>query len=91
MKFIAKANPSVGATPKVQSQILEPQDVTQLLAKGSLVLSREIANLLSESASGKLSKGSATDLVAYLRLLNELKKEEQDKLSNMTDEELANL
>lgn len=44
-----------------------------------------------ESSRGKLSAPSARDLVAYLKLLNELKTEQADNLSNMTDDELRKL
>lgn len=69
----------------------EPLDVSKLLDKGAAILRREITNLMRESSSGKLSPGSARDLVQYLRLLHELKAEQQEQLANLTDEELLNL
>lgn len=66
-------------------------DVQALLDNAGLILQREIRNLSMESTRGKLSAPSSRDLVAYLRLLNELKAEEQDKLANMTDEQLQAL
>lgn len=66
-------------------------DVDAMLAKGGEILKREIRNLLRESANGKLGAGSARDLVAYLRLLSELKIEEASAAANLTDEELKKL
>ncbi len=91
-KFIAGTK--AGGILEVQKKeevILAPQDVELLLAKCTLVLSREIANLLLASASGKLDKGSSGDLVAYLKLLHELKKDQESKLASLTDEELERL
>ena len=63
-------------------------DVTALLDKGGLILSREIKNLLMASASGKLLPAHSRDLVAYIRLLSELKEKQEADASEMTDEEL---
>lgn len=70
---------------------LPPLDVEELLAKGGLILKREIHNLLMKSAAGKLAPADARDVVSYIKLLHELKEDEQEKLSNMTDEELLKL
>lgn len=66
-------------------------DVLDLLAKSKEILRREISNLMIESSSKKLSPNSSRDLVSYLRLLNELKADDEAKLSEMTDEELLEL
>lgn len=66
-------------------------DVTELLDKGGEILRREIVNLMVESSGKKLSPTSARDLVAYVRLLSELKVEQTKVLSEMTDEELEAL
>jgi hypothetical protein len=66
----------------------EPLDVQKLLDKSALILQREIQNLLSASAGGKLESASARDLVAYVKLLHELKKAEQDAAEAMSDEQL---
>lgn len=66
-------------------------DVESLLTKGGEILKREIRNLLRESANGKLGAGSARDLVAYLRLLSELKIEESKEAVNLSDEELKRI
>jgi hypothetical protein len=76
---------------KKDAPISTAQDVAVLLEQGSLVLSREIHNLLLESAKGKLNGGSARDLVSYLKLLHELQKEQEAKLANLTDDELEKL
>ena len=64
-------------------------DVEKLLAKGGSILQREITNLLSESAKGKLAAASARDLVSYIKLLHELRKADADAAADMTDEQLA--
>jgi hypothetical protein len=63
-------------------------DVEALLAKGGEVLKREFKNIMRESANGKLSPGSARDLVNYLRLLSELKIEESQAANALSEEEL---
>jgi hypothetical protein len=66
-------------------------DISTLLDKASIVLQREIQNLLIESSGGKLQPASAKSLVDYLKLLHTLKAEQADALEGMTDEELRNL
>lgn len=61
-------------------------EVLGLLNQGGEILRREIKNLLMESARGKLSAASARDLTAYIKLLNELKLEQQQALAAMDDE-----
>ena len=63
-------------------------DIEALLTKGGEVLKREFRNIMRESANGKLSAGSARDLVAYLRLLSELKIDEAAAANELSDEEL---
>jgi hypothetical protein len=86
-------NPSaVPSTVPVQVQdapASEPSfDVETLLLKTGEILRREIINITSESAKGKLSPASARDLCSYIKLLNDLKTEQADELASMTDEEL---
>jgi hypothetical protein len=91
-KYIAgKSSGMILEQPRKAAPVMEAQDIPELLNKGSLVLSREIQNLLLESAAGKLNAGSARDLVAYLKLLHELQREQENKLANLTDEELERL
>lgn len=72
-------------------EISETFDVEALLARGGEVLKREIRHLMRESANGKLGASSARDLVAYLRLLSELKIEEEKIASELTEEELKSI
>lgn len=64
-------------------------DVESLLQKGGEILKREITNLMIASTGKKLSPTDARDLVAYIRLLNELKQDQTSTAANMTDEELT--
>jgi hypothetical protein len=66
-------------------------DVQKLLEKGGLILQREIQNLLTESAGGKLQPTSARDLVQYVKLLAELRSEQAAVLHDMADEELSKI
>lgn len=66
-------------------------DVEALMDKGGEILRREIQNLMIESTGKKLSSASSRDLVAYLRLLSELQKDQKETLTKLTDEELINL
>lgn len=61
------------------------------LEKATEILRREITNLMIESSSKKLSPSSAKDLVAYIKLLSELKAEQQEDLSKLTEEQLKAL
>lgn len=73
----------------IKDDVAEPSfDIEALLDKGGDILSREIRNLMVESARGKLSPASARDLVQYVKLLAELKQVQMDAASEMTDEEL---
>lgn len=66
-------------------------DVVAELDRVQLILQREVKNLLIASASGKLLPAHSRDLVAYVRLLSDLKKEQEADLANSTDDELKKL
>lgn len=70
--------------PESQSEF----DIEDLLAKTAEVLRREVKNLMLESSRGKLSAGSARDLVVYVELLKKLKLEEEEAARLLTDEQL---
>lgn len=76
------------AVPNLASSDL---DVEALLQQGGEILKREIRNLMIESTGAKLSPASARDLVAYVKLLSELRTEQKDAASELTDEELTAL
>lgn len=76
-----------------QLKTVEPEptagfDVVDLLDKGGLILQREIKNLLMASANGKLLPAHSRDLVAYIRLLSELKDKQEQDAAELTDDEL---
>lgn len=87
MKYIPRPNTSI-VKPEPEPGTVQDLDIEDLLAKGGEVLRREITNLLIESSSKKLSAGSARDLVAYVRLLSDLKTEKQKELADLSDDEL---
>ncbi len=91
-RFATKPNqssiPLLASEPETE---LEPLDVDHLLERGGEILRREIANLMAESSSRKLSPTSARDLVAYVKLLSELRVEQKKELANMSTEELERL
>lgn len=64
------------------------QDVDTLLTKSFLVLQREIQNLVMESSRGKLNAGSSRDLVSYIKLLNDIKLDQEALLDSLTPEQL---
>lgn len=66
-------------------------DVVDQLEKAQLILTREIRNLLTASAAGKLSPPHARDLCAYVKLLSELKAEQEAELASKKDEDLVQL
>lgn len=66
-------------------------DIELLLQQGGEILKREIKNLMMESSGKKLSPTSARDLCNYIKLLSELRAEQKESLSDMTDEALTAL
>ncbi len=91
-RFAAKPNQSsIPLSAPVAETELEPLDVDHLLERGGEILRREIANLMAESSSRKLSPTSARDLVAYVKLLSELRTEQKREIANMSEEELKKL
>lgn len=88
MKYIAGKRPTSNDTPEPQSGSF---DIEELLAKGGEILRREILNLLMESSRGKLSAASSRNLVAYVKLLSELKADVLEQLDDLSDDELRKL
>lgn len=81
--------------PKPNQSSIEPVeevtpgfDADELLSKCGVILQREIRNLLIASTGRKLDRGESQDLVAYIKLLSEIKVEQQEEVSNFTNEEL---
>ena len=69
----------------------DDNDIGTMLTKSIEILRREIRHLMYESAQTKLSKGSSTDLVNYIKLLSDLHDKEKELVSKITDEELKKL
>lgn len=70
------------------------EDLDQMIAKASIALHRDINSIVVEGASKKLSKASAGDLVAYVKLLTELTKLSKGKekeLAKVSEEDLRSL
>lgn len=91
-RFVSKPTtdlqPSTSASGSMDASPEAIFDVQELLDRSGVILQREIRNLMNESQRGKLSAPSSRDLVAYIKLLEELKTAEKEKLSSMTDDEL---
>jgi hypothetical protein len=90
-RFVKPNQSSIPEAPKAEPGVVAGFDIVELLDKGGEILRREISNLMIESSGKKLSPNSAKDLVSYLKLLHELKEEQQKTLSELTDEELETL
>lgn len=75
-------------TQVTDDQPLSEVSVDRLIDNGLTVLQREMKNLLSQSARGKLDAASARDLRDTVKLLFELKDRESELLKGKTDEEL---
>jgi len=69
-------------------QPLSEVSIDRLIDNGLTALQREIKNLLSLSARGKLDAASARDLRDTVKLLFELKDRESELLKGKTDDEL---
>lgn len=65
--------------------------IDDLAEDSLLILYREIKHMLMESSGGPLSKESSQSLVNYVKLLNELKKQEKEALASLSDEQLEKL
>lgn len=84
-----KPNQSSLGLPSSTGKI-EEFDVEKLLEQGGEVLRRELEILLRESEKKiKLSPAASRDLVAYIKLLSEIRKSQVETLNDMTDEELT--
>jgi hypothetical protein len=62
-----------------------------LLNKATKILRTDLMYLTQESTKGKLSPAAARDLVAYVKLLSELKADQNQDLSKLTIEQLKAL
>ena len=80
--------PSKPMTQLPSMLLQDATDVDTMLAKCYHVLQREVANLMTESFAGKLGKSSASDLVAYIKLLSDMKMDESALLSVASEEQL---
>lgn len=89
MKFVAGKRPTSNEAPEPAEPVAF--DIEELLSKGGEILRREILNLLMESSRGKLSAPSSRDLVAYIKLLSELKADALAAFVDMSDEQLRQL
>lgn len=90
-RYVKPGQSSIPSQPKLDSEPTEAGnfDVVELLDKSTEILRREISNLMIESSGKKLSANSAKDLVSYIKLLHEIKVEQEKLLSEMSDEELS--
>ncbi len=66
-------------------------DVAKELEHCEEILRREVRNLLSESSRGKLSTSSSVSLQNYIKLLSDMREEQQEKLKTKNTEELEKL
>jgi hypothetical protein len=90
-KFIVdKHRPLAPATEPVEGPS-SPLEIEAELDRCGEILRREIKNLMSLSSRGKLDAGASRDLVNYIKLLHDIKMDQQEKVASMTDEELLKL
>lgn len=81
---VSKDDKGMFLPPEPESEF----DILDELARAQLIVQREIKNLLMASSRGKLNPAEARDLVNYVRLLTDLKKDAEKELASMKDEEL---
>lgn len=62
--------------------------IARLIDDGLVALHREMKNLLTMSAKGKLDSANAKDLRDHMKLLFELNSRENESLRGISDEEL---
>lgn len=67
-------------------------DAEALLSDCGTILKREVRWLKSATAMGrKLDAAESKDLVNYIRLLNEIKLEQAEAITNMSDADLTKI
>ena len=89
MKHVTK--PSAVLTMKdepVKDIPVSDISVSRLIDDGLLALYREMRNLLTLSARGKLDAASSRDLRDTIKLLFEIQLREKESLQGLTDEQL---
>lgn len=92
--WVKQNNTVIGQGPTDDSQPtpnVSDISVQRLIDQSLIALDREVRNLLTLSARGKLSPPDARDLRDHLKLLFELKDREASSLAGITDEELKAL
>lgn len=70
---------------------LRPTDLSKVSQKMQMILEREINRLFDESATEELSENSHKKFLNYLKFLPDLRKQEDEDLENLSDEELNKL
>lgn len=88
MTDISTTRPAEGSTDASPTPPLHEISIQRLIDDGLIALYREIKNILFLSSKGKLDAASARDLRDHMKLLFDLKAQENDNLSKVTDEEL---
>lgn len=86
-KLPEDATPNPPAAPYKDPAIADIS-IDDLLGKSLLILYRETRHLLGSSKDNKLSKDDAACVRDNIKLLQELKKREQEVLDELSDEEL---
>jgi hypothetical protein len=84
------ANPPRTIAKSTVIESVTQADIDQEAVKARLleVLRRESINLMTESTEGRLDRDRSVALVNYLKFLNQLDEAQNEKLSELTDEEL---
>lgn len=88
MTDISEKTTEVGATDAAPLPPLSEISIQRLIDDGLVALYREIKNLLFLSSKGKLDPANARDLRDHMKLLFDLKAQEGDNLSHVTDADL---
>lgn len=91
MRRYQKPNTEIEQAGESTEADSSPFDVEKELELCEEILRREVRNLMSESARGKLSDKSSSSLRDYIKLLAEMKDEQKEKLKNMSADELQKL
>lgn len=84
------AEPPKTVTKSTVIETASQQTIDQELIRNRLleVLRRESVNLMSESSEGRLDRDRSVALIGYLKFLEKLDESQQEKLSELTDDEL---
>lgn len=76
---------------KIETAIKPDDEIRELLKHSVKLLWNEINHISNLSKKGKLDLNNSRDLINYVKLFREMKKDEDEFIAELTDKELDDL